>query len=161
MYEVCALTGHRDLPENFSVNELYDTLEDLIRGGCRRFRCGMAQGFDLAALSCLTDLRQKYVFTIEACIPYAGHIRSFPQNERERYRLLLSWCEEKTVVCPAYTRGCYLARDRYMVDGADVLVAFCTKQSGGTAYTVRYARGQGVPVVFVGARGADGGGLFS
>lgn len=152
MYEICALTGHRELPQNFPVNELYDTLEELIRGGCTRFRCGMASGFDLEALSCLSDLRQKYVFTIEACIPYAGHVQSFSSEEQLRYRVLLSWCEEKKVLYPEYTRGCYLARDRYMVDGADILVAYCTRQKGGAAYTVRYARERGVPVRFIGAR---------
>ncbi len=146
MYEVCALTGHRDLPDNFSVNALYDALEALIRGGCRLFRCGMARGFDLTALQCLVDLRQKYLFGIEACIPYAGHGSSFPPAERKLYRTLLSWCEKSTVLFPAYTRGCYLARDRYMVDGADILLAYCTRESGGTAYTVKYAREQGVPV---------------
>ena len=106
----------------------------------------MARGFDLAALECLTDLRQKYDFTIEACIPYEGHEFSFPLAVRKQYLALLSWCEEKTVLFPAYTKGCFLARDRYMVNGADLLLAYCQKEKGGAAYTVAYARKQGVPV---------------
>lgn len=145
--KICALTGHRELPVRYNVNAVYDALEKRIRGGCGRFRCGMARGFDLAALECLADLRQRYRFSIEACIPYAGHERGFSPEERGRYRVLLSWCDEKTVLFPAYTRGCFLARDRYMVDGADELLAYCVKESGGAAYTVRYAEKTGVPVV--------------
>ena len=150
MNKICALTGHRALPADFSVNQLYDLFEELILGGFACFRCGMAQGFDLAALQCLADLRQKYRFTIEACIPYEGHGSNFPCEDRRRYDALLSWCEEKTVLFPAYTRGCFLARDRYMVNGADLLVAYCVKETGGAAYTVKYAMQKGVPVRYVG-----------
>ena len=146
MGKICALTGHRELMQGFCVNRLYDTLEEKILKGYTFFRCGMARGFDLKALECLVDLRQKHVFTVEACIPYAGHGNAFPPAEKKQYRTLLSWCDKTTVLYPAYTRGCYLARDRYMVDGADILLAYCTRESGGTAYTIKYAREQGVPV---------------
>lgn len=147
--KICAITGHRELPVRYNVNAVYDALEELIRGGCTHFRCGMARGFDLAALGCLVDLRKKYPFTIEACIPYAGHDRGFSPEERARFRSLLAWCDKETVLFSAYTRGCFLARDRYMVDGADVLFAYCVRESGGAAYTVKYAEKKGVPVIFV------------
>lgn len=146
MGKICALTGHRELMQGFCVNRLYDTLEEKILKGYTFFRCGMARGFDLKALECLVDLRQKHVFTVEACIPYAGHVRSFPPAERERYKMLLSWCEERTVLFASYVNGCFLARDRYMVDGADLLLAYCIRQQGGAAYTVQYAKKKGVPV---------------
>ena len=39
-----------------------------------------------------------------------------------------------------YFSGCYHARNRYMVDAADALLAVCRKgTSGGTQYTVKYA----------------------
>ena len=48
-----------------------------------------------------------------------------------------------------YEAGCLLARNRYMADRADVLLAYCERESGGTAYTVRYAQKHGVPVEFL------------
>ena len=77
MRMTCALTGHRDLPDAFDKNALYDALEALIRRGCDRFLCGMARGFDLAALACLADLKQRYRITLVACVPYAGQERGF------------------------------------------------------------------------------------
>lgn len=147
---VCALTGHRDLPETFDKNALYDKLEEMIRLGCDTFLCGMAQGFDLAALECLADLRQRYPFSIEACIPYRGQREGLAFSKREQYERLLSWCDRKTELFPEYQNGCFFARDRYMVDRADVVLAYCLRETGGTAYTVRYARKRGVPVVFFG-----------
>lgn len=149
--KVCALTGHRELPCGFSRNDLTDLLEKVIRQGYDKFLCGMAQGFDLFALECLVYLKRKYRIGLEACIPYKGQERGFPTAEKEKYRALLGWCEEKTVLFDRYGSGCFLARNRYMVDRADAVVAYCQKTTGGTAYTVRYAEQRGIPVIFVGS----------
>lgn len=146
MRGTCALTGHRALPEQFDRNALYDGLEELIREGYDRFLCGMAMGFDLLALECLISLKQRYKIELEACIPYAGQEKSFPASERKKYRELLAWCDEKRVLYPAYFQGCFLARDRYMVENADLVFAYCTQKSGGAAYTVSYAEEKGVAV---------------
>ena len=149
MKRACCLTGHRALPPSFDKNALYYKLEEQIRGGCDTFLCGMAQGFDLLALECLAELKQKYKFYIEACVPFKGQERAFPPAEREKYRNLLSWCDRETVLFESYRNGCYLIRDRYMVDCADFVLAYCTKQTGGTAYTVRYAKEKNLPVEFL------------
>lgn len=150
--EVCALTGHRDLPADFDVGALSDKLEQLIGRGCRRFLCGMAMGFDLTALACLVQLRDSFPLTLVACVPFLGQERGFPEEERQRYRRLMAQCDEKVILRGRYAPDCLLARDRYMVDRADVLLAYCTRRTGGTAYTVRYALSCGVPVerLFVG-----------
>lgn len=145
----CALTGHRVLPQNFNVNALYDALEACIRTGCDRFLCGMARGFDLTALKCLADLREKYKITLVACIPYRGQARSMHGEDRALYCSLLDVCDEKIVLHEAYMSGCFLERNRYMVDRADVLLAYCTQAEGGTAYTVGYAKKRGVNVILL------------
>lgn len=144
------MTGHRKLPREFDKNAVYDGLEELIKSGCDTFFCGMAEGFDLLALECLTDLKQKYRIYIEACIPYAGQESKFCAEERKKYRELLSWCDKRTVLFPAYRNGCFLIRNKYMVDCCDVLLAYCTKSSGGSAFTVNYARERGKEIVFLG-----------
>ncbi len=149
-HKVCALTGHRDLPPDFDRNALYDELEELIREGYDCFLCGMACGFDLTALDCLVELKQKYPIGLEACIPYEGQANGFPAEEKARYDRLLAFCDEKSVLYRGYDRGCFLGRDRYMVDKADLVLAYLTKNTGGTAYTVRYAKKKGVKVQFVG-----------
>ncbi len=145
----CALTGHRELPEDFDKNGLCDKLELFLQNGCDRFLCGMAQGFDLEALDCLIPLRRKYRFTVEACIPYAGQGERLSAAARKRYGELLEFCDKKTVLFESYREGCFLARNRYMVDNADALLAYCKREKGGSAYTVAYAVKKGKPVVFL------------
>ncbi len=145
----CALTGHRDLPENFDVNKLYDALETAINEGYDTFYCGMARGFDLLSLDCLVALSRRYKIKLVACIPYEGHENSLSFETQKKYRSLLEWCDEKVVLYPAYCYGCYHARDRYMVDRADLVIAYCTRGSGGTAYTLRYAEKTGKEIRYI------------
>lgn len=145
----CALTGHRDLPSDFDEEGLYRRLEELAEKGCDTFFCGMAMGYDLHALRSLVELKKKYNFTIEACIPYKGHERGFPPEEKALFYELIEKCDQKTVVFEGYRNGCFLARDRYMVDCADVVLAYCKRKTGGTAYTVNYAMKSGKPVIFL------------
>lgn len=149
MKRACALTGHRELPQKFDKNQLYDRLEELIKKGYDTFFCGMAEGFDLIALECLRDLKEKYHIYIEACVPYEGQELHFAPAERKKYRELLLWCDRKTVLFPGYRNGCFLVRNRYMVDCADTVLAYCVKTSGGTAYTVNYAREKGKEVEYL------------
>ncbi len=147
--KICALTGHRVLLESFDGNALYDNLEKLIKEGYDYFLCGMAYGFDLVALDCLVRLKRKYRIEIEACIPFHGQEKAFPLLEKEKYRTLLTWCDKKVVLFPCYQNGCYLARDRYMVDSCDCVLAYCHSDTGGTAYTVNYAKKKGKEIILL------------
>ena len=141
-----ALTGHRKLEKGFSRERLLFKLEELIEEGYDGFLCGMAEGFDLLALDCLVELKRKYRIYIEACIPYKGQEAGFSAEEKARYRELLPWCDRRTVLFAIFQNGCYLVRNRYMVDCAQGVLAYLTRHTGGTAYTVNYAREKHLPV---------------
>ena len=144
----CALTGHRILPKNFNRKQLFDELEALIKAGYTSFFCGMAEGFDLLALQFLVDLKETYPIYIEACVPFKGQERNFSEHYRMLYHYLIRQCDHVTVLFDKYQNGCYLVRDRYMVDCSDILFAYCTRSSGGSAYTVRYAKSVSKKVIF-------------
>ena len=107
----------------------------------------MAEGFDLLALECLIDLKKKYNIYIEACVPFEGQENRFSPEKKRKYREEIVWCDKKTVLFPEYRNGCYLIRNRYMVDCCDFLFAYCVRDLGGTAYTVKYAEGKNIPVI--------------
>ena len=50
-------------------------------------------------------------------------------------------------VCDDYAPGCMFMRNRAMVDMSSICVSFQKRERGGTAYTVSYARRQGVRVI--------------
>ena len=86
-------------------------------------------------------LREKYPhITLEAAVPYPGQADSWPMEQRQRYERILSRCARVTVVQEQYSRSCMLERNRYMVDRCDVLLVGYNEQSGGTLYTINYAR---------------------
>ncbi|MDE7439833.1 MAG: SLOG family protein [Clostridia bacterium] len=138
---VCAFTGHRNLTNtDFDELLLERVVENLVKTGTKRFLCGMAVGFDMKAAQAVISLKEKYEIELVACLPCANQSERFSAKSKQLYEQLLSKCDEVSVLEPVYVSGCMHKRDRYLVDNSDILVSFLRKSSGGTHYTVNYAK---------------------
>lgn len=146
---VCAVTGHRVLSSDFSKEELRAALRALAAAGVRTFLCGMALGFDLLCAEEVLLLREELPVRLVACIPCADQAARYPKSARERYERILDRCDERAVLHERYCDGCMFERNRYMVDRADLLLAYYTGRRGGTKYTVGYAEKRGIPVYLI------------
>ena len=136
--KACVFTGHRELGEDFSTRKLRIEIENLIKDGVTDFYNGMAKGFDLAAANVVLRLKKKYPqIRLIACIPCYGQEKYFCEKDKKTYLSTLKKTDEKMVLAPAYYRGCMQVRDRYMVERADIMIAYCKKREGGAAYTVK------------------------
>ena len=83
-------------------------------------------------------------------VPFKEQARGWDPMEKLRYYELLRRSDRIVQVCDSYQRGCYHARNRYMVDNSDVLIAiFNGDPKGGTAYTVNYARKKGKEIIII------------
>lgn len=134
----CVFTGHREMEEDFSARKLRLAIERVIKEGVTTFYNGMAKGFDLAAATAVLRLKKKYPqIKLIACIPCYGQEKYFCERDKKRYVETLKKADEKIVLSPAYYRGCMQARDRYMAERAQVMIAYCKKAEGGAAYTVK------------------------
>ena len=108
--------------------------------GFRHFICGMANGCDLYFFDAARYLRLQHPeVTIEAAIPFAGQADRWRPELRERYAYDLRQCDYQTLVQEAYTPGCMMRRNRYMVDASRILIAAFDGRPGGTARTLEYA----------------------
>lgn len=137
--ESCAFTGHRKIEENFDEQSLINAINKLIINGVHTFYCGMATGFDLLAAEALLKIKESNPhLKLIACIPYYGQEERYSATDKERYVEVIKKVDEQALISDRYYKGCMLKRDRYMADKADVLVAYKRKETGGTAYTVRY-----------------------
>ncbi len=137
--ESCAFTGHRKIEENFDGQSLVDIINELIMNGVNTFYCGMATGFDLLAAETLLRMKESYPHVrLIACIPYYGQEEKYSETDKKRYVEIVKKADEQALISDRYYKGCMLKRDRYMADRADILVAYKRKDTGGTAYTVRY-----------------------
>ncbi|MBE5744971.1 MAG: DUF1273 domain-containing protein [Clostridiales bacterium] len=135
----CAFTGHRILDNDFSILKLKKEIKNLIERGVVVFYCGMAPGFDLLAGEIVVKYKMKYKdIKLYACIPCVNQEKYYCAEDKKRYAQLYKKADETTILFEQYTKGCMLARDRFMADKADVLLAYCKKDTGGTAYTVKY-----------------------
>lgn len=133
--------------KDFDFNLLDRVILNLIKNGVDTFYCGMATGFDTAAAESLINFKKDYDITVVACIPCESQTETFSQKAKERYESILNCCDEEIIFSSNYFHGCMQQRDRYLVDNCDVLVSYLRRKSGGTYYTVNYAKTNGVKVI--------------
>lgn len=143
-----AFTGHRVVADKAAVYaRLTDTIRDLIQQGAQTFICGGALGFDTLAAQAVLALRREYPILLFLAIPCGDQDAKFTVAQKEEYARIRASADRVMVVSERYTPGCMHERNRYMVDRADVLVAYCHKRTGGSAYTLSYAEKEGKTII--------------
>ncbi len=149
-FRVCCFTGHRELSAD-SLSSLYDLLRRAVcyayDCGVREFRAGGALGFDTLAALTVLDLREtKPDLRLCLYLPCRNQDQIWSERDRLIYRDILERADGITYTSERYSRGCMQKRNRALVEGSDLCIAFCQNGEGGSAYTVRYAKGQGLTV---------------
>ena len=147
---ICCFTGHRDLTKRHASRlpiELNKILEELYEKGARIFRSGGALGFDTAAALAVIELRKKHPdVKLHMVLPCRDQDKLWSLRSKMLYRRILRKSDEITYVADKYTRDCMLDRNRRMVDGSHVCVAYYNGGSGGTGYTYSYAKRKGIKI---------------
>ena len=150
--KICCFTGHRDIPD-----ELLAGTEQLLRRavkgladnrGVTTFRAGGARGFDCSAAKAVIELRDSTHphLRLELYLPCTDQAAGWTRAQVADYKYTIAKADLVTYVSEKYTSGCMHKRNRTMVDGAGYCVAFLEGNAGGTAYTVDYARRNGLVV---------------
>ena len=147
----CCFTGHRILPRgdvSALIHAIDRHIKELIADGVCEFRTGGALGFDtLAALRVLT-LREQYPeCRLSLILPCRDQSERWREGDRALYEDILSKADEVRYVAERYTPDCMNARNRALVDGSDVCLAYLTHTSGGTRNTYLYALREGLTVI--------------
>ena len=159
-FSVC-FTGHRPASLPFKYNEsdsrcvalkqqLYSQIELMItQFGATRFYTGMALGVDIWAAEAVLQLRHKYPWImLECAVPCRTQADSWQQSSRKRYHHILDVADDVVVLSESFTDDCMHARNRYMVDHANTVIAVWNGNSRtGTGSTVNYAKKHGKSVV--------------
>ena len=159
---VCCVTGHRPKGFPFPYDNtssaykdyllaLEKKVQDLIARGFDVFLVGMAQGVDMDfAAAVLNEKKHNDAITLEAAIPCPDQTRGWGIKEKLRYRSILRHCTGKKLVSSTYHNGCMQARNMYMVDRADLVIAVWNgERHGGTWNTISYAKKQGKPIEYI------------
>ena len=148
---VC-FTGHREIPEQ-EYQVLFDTLlsvvEQKIREGATVFRTGGAVGFDtMAALAVLSLRKQFPEIRLELILPCPTQTRGWSQDDSVLYEQIKAQADAYHYVSTGYYKGVLQLRNRALVEGADVCIAYLTNShGGGTAYTAALALKKGLELI--------------
>lgn len=143
----CCFTGHRTLPQDsLALTEKLDrTLAWLYSEGVREFRTGGALGFDtLAALRVLAFRDTHSDCRLVLYLPCADQTTNWSKKDQQTYDWIRQRADSETVLFEHYCAECMHVRNRALVDGSDICVAFLLKNRGGTLYTCSYALKRGV-----------------
>jgi uncharacterized phage-like protein YoqJ len=131
---------------------------------------GGAQGVDQTAFWASTDVRDAMGnLDTQVYVPFAGQESRWLQTgtfSQDEYHRMLSTADNVNVLHPALDDGdnrqavqLLMARNRAMVDAADILIAVTDMDvskpasKGGTAATIRYAKSQGKRIEQIRPRG--------
>lgn len=150
--KTACFTGHRDIPvieakgimerTEYVIQQLYD------EKGVRFWGVGGALGYDTLAADILFRLRASYMPDIKIILvyPFDGFTDRWKALQKANHEMRLPYYDKVVRVANAPSHEAYLARDRHLVDGSAYCIAYQTRDSGGTAYTIRYAKKCGVEV---------------
>lgn len=149
--KTCCFTGHRDIPEEKKpqIRQLLrQTIRNLIQEGICFFGTGGALGFDTLAAEEVLYMRREFPnIKLIMVLPCRDQTRGWKPEEVKRYECILTAANKVVYVSEYYTLGCMHKRNRHLVDHSSVCVAYCTKSTGGSAYTLAYAKRRGRRVI--------------
>ena len=149
---VCCFTGHRRIPAG-AIGSIRERLQREIErlyteNAITVFYAGGATGFDALASEAVIERREVHPdIRLVIVMPYKGQAKGRSAEERARQEHIKSSADEVICLAEHYYRGCMQRRNRYMVDHCGVCICYLTQDMGGTAYTVKYARKQGLFVI--------------
>jgi len=149
--QTCCFTGHRTIRydhEDIVAARTEIKIRELILKGYRYFGVGGALGYDTLAAQILFRLRNTDFPQIRVILvyPFEGFTSRWTDEQKATYAGMLPRYDKTVCVAQEGSREAYLARDRWLVDNSSFCISYCTRRSGGTAYTVRYANRKGVSV---------------
>lgn len=152
---VC-FTGHRDIPTEQRkeiLKALARTIGELYLEGYRTFCAGGALGFDTLAAAVVLVLKKKRDdVRLHLVLPCPDQTKGWKQADIDMYDSIKNEADEISYTAPRYERGCMHARNRQLVENSSACVAYMTHQTGGTAYTVSYAKQQNLRIINVAER---------
>lgn len=150
--KTCCVTGNR--PQKFPweygkgkehkkyLAGMARQIEKLIESGCTYFISGGALGVDQDFAKAVLKAKKRYAdIKLEIAVPCITQATRWGKIEKLRYFYILRQADDVVILSEYYTKLCMLKRNEYMVDKADVVLAYWNgEENGGTWYTINYAK---------------------
>lgn len=151
--KTCCFTGHREIDakdRNTLKSKLTDTVRACISEGYRYFGVGGALGFDTLAATVVLSLKGEFPnIALILVLPCPEQTKYWKAEDVAVYEDIMRRADKCVYTADHYFGGCMQKRNRHLVDESSACIAYLRRESGGTAYTVRYAEEKGVKVFYL------------
>ena len=152
--QTCCFTGHRKIPhEQFAhiQKRLKETIQALIQKGVIYYGAGGALGFDTLAAQTVLELKTIYPqIKLILVLPCLSQTKGWSARDIEIYEDIKLKADKVVYTSQEYIKGCMHKRNRHLVDNSNTCICYLTEKSGGTAYTVDYARNNNLTIINLG-----------
>ncbi len=145
LVKTLCFTGHRTIPER-DMEQLIKALDLLIEkaveDGYRVFLSGGALGFDTVAAFRVLAAKEKFEgLRLMLVLPCRNQTEKWKSLKSIReYQILKDNADAVIYTGDFYDEGCMHRRNRFMVEKSSRVISYLTREKGGSAYTVNYAK---------------------
>lgn len=124
-----------------------DGIKYLYEHGTKIFLAGGALGFDTLAAQAVIKCQKAYSdIQLIIIAPCQDQDIFWTWEDKNTYAEIKKSANEVIYLSEHYYSGCMHDRNRYLVDNSSTCICYKVRQSGGTAFTVGYAKNNGLTV---------------
>ena len=146
----CCFTGHRALSREDSAVLQYALRNEIARlteRGVTAYYSGGAMGFDMLAAETVLEMRRTLPVTLHLLLPCRDQAVNWPLHLKRRYDAVLQAADSVAYITEKYDSTCMFRRNDALVAHTAFCICYLQKPKGGTAYTVRKARREGLEII--------------
>ena len=149
--QTCCFTGHRYISQKERKSleyRLNKVILHLYKQKVLYYGAGGALGGDTVAAQTVICLRERCPgMKLILVLPCLTQTRGWREEGVAEYERIKAQADKVVYISQQYTPGCMHKRNRHLVDNSGICVCYLTQESGGTAYTVRYAEQKGLEII--------------
>ena len=144
-------TGHRKIPVSEMKNiekQLDEIIEKLYQKGVIFYGAGGSYGFDMLAEMAVIRARNRHKeIKLILVLPCKNQEKYWTEDNKTAFAEIKNQADKIVYTSEIYSKDCMHKRNRHLVNFSGYCIAYLNKNSGGTAYTVNYARQNGLKIV--------------
>ena len=144
-------TGHRKIAAQDIQKiekQLDKIIEKLYQKGVIFYGAGGSYGFDMLAEMAVIRARNRHKeIKLILVLPCKNQEKYWTEDNKTTFAEIKNQADKIVYTSEIYSKDCMHKRNRHLVNFSGYCIAYLNKNSGGTAYTVNYARQNGLKIV--------------
>ena len=128
--------------------QLDKIIEKLYQKGVIFYGAGGSYGLDMLAERAVIRARNKHKeIKLILVLPCKNQDKYWTEYNKAVFAEIKNQADKIVYLSEDYSKDCMHKRNRHLVNFSGYCVAYLSKKTGGTAYTVNYARQNGLEIV--------------